>query len=319
MTSLRPALAGWLAVVVTISVGCSRRLEPEPARADDPPPADSRKPDGPAATEPPVPPAATEQEPPPREVRKVVAPKDLEALNLEVNALEMLYQFQLTRAQLEQLAKIAPATAADMPAARPIEVTPEYHAALKELHAALAENDDDRVAEASKAMEKLRAAADSPAFEGVDLTEAARTKTPDVLRKLTPLQVTSYLVDFADEFPDPREKIVEALEAARKPGREWESLTRDIAGQVGWLIGGLDPVASEKVSSEVTQLINRAHALKDEEFAAKRAELEKSIDAIVAAAGPTDVIRHFVERSLAELLSNPRLAEAVKLRLQEGE
>jgi hypothetical protein len=313
MSLMRAALAGLLVIAFLMThAACSRR-----------PVADSSKVAEPLTTSvadsdpPPVVPAGTRPATEGRKPREVAPPQDVNPLNFEVTALEMLYQFQVTRAQLEHLAKLAPATASAARPALPVEVSPEYLAALKELHAALADNDDDRIARASSAIEKIRTA-ESPDFDEVEITPGARKHTAEFLRTLSAHQVASYLVDYADEFPVPRQKVVDALDVVRKAaGREWEERRDEVAGQVGWLVGGLDVAAEEKVSRAVAQLLNRVHAMKDGEFTTARPDLEKAIDGIVAPAGPTDVIRHFVERSLAELLSNPRLAAAVKLRLED--
>jgi hypothetical protein len=76
--------------------------------------------------------------------------------------------------------------------------------------------------------------------------------------------------------------------------------------------------AEAVVRDRVTALLDRAHRLKDEAFKEKREELDKEVDRIVGKLGPTDVHRHFLERTLAELLSNPRLAAAVEARLRQG-
>jgi hypothetical protein len=311
MSALRAPLGCLLAVVLLTPAACSRRSQPASGTMAEPEATLT------VSLASPPPPLSTAPIPKPRKPpREAPPPQDVNPLNLEVTALEMLYQFQVSKAQLEQLARLAPTTTAAPPAARAIEVSAEYLSALQELHAALAENDDDRVARASGSMEKVRAN-ESPDFDEVDITAAARKHTPAVLRRLGANQVASYLVDYADEFPDPRQKLLDALDVVRKsPGREWEERRDEVAGQVGWLVGGLEIAAEEKVSRDVAQLLNRVHAMKDDEYTAARAELEKAIDTIISAAGPTDVIRHFVERSLAELLSNPRLAAAVKLRLE---
>jgi hypothetical protein len=244
---------------------------------------------------------------------------DFNSLNLEVTALEMLYQFRITRSQLEQLAKLAPRTARPMPAAREVTVSADFARTLKDLRAALVAHEDDDIADLSARLDKLRAA-ESPEFDEVEIGDGARKHTPGLLRQLSARQVASYLADFADEFPDPLEKVLDAFDDVRKlPAKEWEPLRDEVAGQVGWLVAGLDAAAEEKVAKQVAELLNRVRGLGDEEFKAKRAELEKSAERLAGQAGPTEVIRHFVERSLAELLSNPRLAAAVEARLKNGE
>ncbi len=47
-----------------------------------------------------------------------------------------------------------------------------------------------------------------------------------------------------------------------------------------------------------------------------RAELESAARAIVGGLSPADIVRNEIEYSLAELLSNGRLAAALKARLE---
>jgi hypothetical protein len=232
-------------------------------------------------------------------------------------ALEMLYQMRITRPQLEHLQNLIKATALAAPPPREVVVSPEFARTLGALHTALVENDDDKIADVSANLEKLREK-ESPEFDDVEISETARKRTQEFYRTLTARQVASYITDYADGFPDPLEKMLDAFDDIRKlPGREWEEVRDEVAGQVGWLVAGLDTKAEENVSKQVTDLLNRVHGLKDEDFKAKRAELVKEAEAIAAPVGPTEVIRHFVERSLAELLSNPRVAAAVEARLKK--
>jgi hypothetical protein len=248
-----------------------------------------------------------------------VAKTDLNPLYLEVNALEMLYQLRITRPQLEQLAKLAPTTAGPAPAPREVVVSAQLATALKKLHDAFLDNDDDAVGSLSGEIEDLRSK-ENPEFDEVAITDEARKQVPALLRSLSARQVASYVTDYADDFPDPREKLVDALDEIRKlPAREWEEVRDEVAGQVGWLVAGLDVAAEQKVATRVVELLNRVKGLKDDEYKAMRAALERASSDIVGNVGPTDVIRHFVERSLAELLSNPRLASAVAGRLRRAD
>jgi protein-tyrosine-phosphatase len=244
---------------------------------------------------------------------------DLNLLNLEVAALETLGQFKLTRSQLERLAKLAPATAHKAPPSRPTKVSAEYQKTLKDLRQALLGEDEERIADLTLTLDELREKED-PDFTEVEITDAARRHTAEVLRSLSAGQVVGFLADFAEEFPDPYEKLTDAFEDVRKlPDEEWAELRDEVAGQVGWLAAGLDSATEGKVRERVKDLLNRVHRLKEEEYTAKQAELEKAAKNILSNVGPTEVIRHFTERSLAELLSNPRLSVALEARLKKLE
>jgi hypothetical protein len=301
--------------------GCSRRPLAEAAGAPDPAPAPKLTPpirkapsaDGPAPTKDAPAAAPAENELPLSELPK----GDLNHLHLEVTALEMLYQMRVTQAQLEHLAKLAPSTCQPTPPSREVAMSPEFARTLGAFHAALVQDDDDQIPDISARLDKLREK-ETPEFDDVEISEKARQHTLEFYRTLTARQVASYVADYADSFPDPVEKVLDAFDEVRiLPGREWEEERDEVAGQVGWLIAGLDIAAEEKVTKQVADLLNRVHGLKDEDFKAKRGELVKEAEAIAANVGPTDVIRHFVERSVAELLSNPRLAATVEARLKK--
>jgi hypothetical protein len=245
--------------------------------------------------------------------------EDLNPLHFEVEALETMYQLQLTREQIERLAQLARSTSRKRQPGRAIRVSKEFHKTLTDLHAALVADDDEKIAAESGAFDALREK-ESPDFEEAEITSEARRHVPEFLRTLGPRQVAVYLSEFADEFPDPFEKLADALEEVRKaPGKEGQDLRDGVAMQVGWLVGGLDVAAEKRVREKVVALLDRAVQIKDDQqFEAQRPELERAARDLIAGVGPTDVLRHFVERSLAELLSNPRLEAAAQARLKQS-
>jgi hypothetical protein len=245
---------------------------------------------------------------------------DLHSIHFEVTALETMNHLKLTRTQLEQVRKLAAATANKSIPPHAVKVGEEFYKTLKDLRDALIDDNEARVSALTLALDELREKEEVADFEEVALTAAARKHTPEVLRTLSARQVMEFLSDFSEDFPDPRDKLEEAFEEIRTAnGKEWEELRDETAGQVAWLIAGLDAAAESRVRPRVVTLLNRVHPMKDEELAAKQGELAKQVDEIVGKVGPVDVIRHFTERSLAELLSNPRLAAAVEARLKKVE
>jgi hypothetical protein len=238
-------------------------------------------------------------------------------LNLEVTALQMLYHLQATPAQLKALANLADVTA-QRPPRNAVKVSDKYRKTLVALRDALAESNDERIDELFEALDRLHEK-EEPEFDEVEITEAARKHAPALLRRFGPRQVAVYVAGVADEFPDLAEKLTEALEQSRKlKGKEWTDLRDDVAYQVGWLVGGVDSAGEAKVRDQVTALLDRAHKLEAKDFKAQKAALEKEAQTLAARAGPTQVIRHFMERTLAELLSNPRLLAAVQLKQKTG-
>jgi protein-tyrosine-phosphatase len=244
---------------------------------------------------------------------------DLNSLNLEVTALETLNQLKLTRSQLERLKKLAPMTVNKLPPPRAIKVSDEFQQTIKDLRTALLEDNEVQIADLSLALDELRDK-ENPDFDEVEITAGSRRHAAEVLRSLSSRQAMGYLSTFADEFPDPVEKMTDAFDEIRKlPDMEWQELRDEVAGQVGWLVAGLDPAAEKKVQDKVAAFLDRVHRLKPDEYTVQQAELEKTAQTIVGTVGPTEVIRHFMERSLAELLSNPRLAVAVEALVKKAD
>ena len=243
---------------------------------------------------------------------------DPNSLTLQVTALEMLPRFQAAPEQLAALLKIATdAPSKDVPR-KPAKVSILYRKTLIELRDAYVNGDEDAITNKASALEELRDKENPDLDDDVDITDTARKAAPAALKVFTPRQVALYVVEFAEEFPNPLEKISEAFDDARTlKGKDWDEARDVVADQLGWLIGGLDTAAETKIKKQVADLLDRAHALKDAEYKAKKDELTQQAKEIADAVGPTDVIRNFMERSVAELLSNPQTVPALEARLKK--
>jgi hypothetical protein len=248
---------------------------------------------------------------------KKPAEPSLNDLSLEVAALQTMYSFKLKPEQLNRLKELAGTTAAKPRERKAAKASDEFRKALEALREALAQDlDDAQVDPLQEQLDGLRDAEMPELDDGVEITAAARRQVPALFKQLTARQVAHYLGDNADEMPVPQEKLVEALDKVRTlNNQKWKELRDDLADEIGWLVAGLDEAAAGKVSDKVVALLSRARGLTDEEFKKQQAELEKEAARLVADAGPTDVLRHFAEHALAELLSNPQLAKAVQARL----
>jgi hypothetical protein len=245
-------------------------------------------------------------------------PTDLNDLSMEVGALQMLHLLQLTPAQLQDLAQRARSTAQTPEPRTEPKVSARMRQTFRDLRRALLAGDAEKIDQLNRDLDKLFEK-EQPEFEdGVEISDAARDQAPDVLRRLSARQAALFLAGYADTFPDPRERLAEAITEVRKrPDKEWQPLRDEVADAVAELVAGLDVDAEAGVRDRVTALLDRAHRLKDDAFKEKRAELDREVDRIVGKLGPTDLHRHFLERSLAELLSNPRLAAAIEARLRK--
>jgi hypothetical protein len=238
-------------------------------------------------------------------------------LSQEVAALQTLFALDATQAQLEALRRIARETAA--PPVKGIEgkVSRAYRNKLRDLREALVEAvDEERIGELMDQIDELRETEKPEIGDDVDVTEAAVGRAPEVLRMLTAGQVAAFLGGFADDIIDPRQRLLEALDRVRGLStKEWVEVRNEISEDIGRLVAGLDDEQSARVSAKVLQLLIVVRSMKSEEFKAERSELEKQAQQILGDIGPTDVLRHVMENSLAELLSNPCLPAALDARL----
>ena len=244
--------------------------------------------------------------------------EDVNNLSMEVDALTAVREFQLNKAQLEALGKLAAETAGKGDNRQPAKASDKYRKVLADLRDALRGDDEDAIDERSDAVDELRDKENPELDDAVELTDAARKQTPAYLALLTPRQVAAYIAGLDDEDLDgPLERLSAALEQSRKlNGNDWNDARDDTAEAVGWLVAGLDAAASAKVAGQAKDLLDRVHALKEAEFKAQRDDLDKEAKQLAGDVGPTEVLRRIVEHPLAELLSNPRLAAAVEARLK---
>lgn len=237
-------------------------------------------------------------------------------LNAEVTVLNVLHALDLTPAQAETMAKLAAKTMQAAPPRKMVKVSDAFKKTLAGLREALVKHDDEKVDELFAKFDELRQKED-PEFDEIEVTDAARAETPRVVGLLSARQVANYIASIPD-FPDPVERLTDAMEAGRKlTGKEWQGLRDDIAYQVGYLVAGLDAKADEKVRDRAAALLNKAQGLGEKAYAGQKAALEKEARELVGKVGPTDVIRHFMERVVAETLSSHRLEAALEARAKK--
>lgn len=241
---------------------------------------------------------------------------DLGDLNAEVTVLQVLTALGATPEQLERLATLAAKTMQKPPPRKLVKVTEKYRKGLRALRDALVKGDEEQIDAALEAMEEL-SKKEMPDFDDVELTDAARKSAPALLRRFSARQVSRYLATLA-EVPDPAEQLEAAMKRSRElRGRAWQD-ERDAASvQVGWLIAGVDAAAEKKAREKAEVLLNRAHRMEDKEYAAKQSALRKEARELVGKLGPTDVLRNFMERVLAETLSSYRLTAALDARAKK--
>jgi len=240
-------------------------------------------------------------------------------MSMQVWALQALHDLDLDAAQLQALR--AAAAPADHPTPRAkVKATEKYVTTMQSLREALLrgnqDDDDDRVDELRDQLDEMRDDEDIDIDDHVSITDAARAKTPDIVHLIRPSQLAGYFAAFEDEVPDPVQSLLEAADQTRHAdGAQLSTGPDKTAHDVGILVGGLDLAKATPVEDRARQWIEHCRVLTDAEFKAERPALEKSAKEIVGDIDPFLVLRHWVERDVAELLSNPQLGPAIDAKL----
>jgi len=262
-------------------------------------------------------PARAKADKPPAPVKVKAVFADVGGLNAEVNALQVLRGLGPTPAQLEALRNLSAKTMQEAPLRKLVKVSERYRKALRGLREALLSGDDETTDEMFATVEEL-GRQEAPELEEMELTDAARRHAIKLVQALSARQVAGYLATVAD-FPDPYGQLLAACEASRKlRGARWDDHRDDVAYLAGWLIAGVDAKKEAKAREKAAALLDKAHRMSAKEYAAGRTALAREVRQLIGELGPTDVLRHYMERVVAELLSNYRLATAVEAWKKRG-
>jgi uncharacterized protein YfbU (UPF0304 family) len=241
------------------------------------------------------------------------AAEELILLKLEVDALEKLYHLELNAKQLSALLKLAEKTAAKAPAPSEVQAGAEYRNVLTSLHAALLSQEEERISELSEKLDELQEKETISIDDEFEMTEAALSAAPQAFRLLSAAQIVAYLAALDDEVPDPVERILSAVEeGAERNDDEWTELRDETAEEVSWLVAGFNTENAAKAKKAVTALLERGHRFQGEELNKQWPALEKAAHQLVGNVSSLVILQHYMERELAELLSNPQTATALR-------
>jgi hypothetical protein len=248
---------------------------------------------------------------------KEATPNDLNELSLEVTALQMLYQFQFTPAQMDKIRQCAKESAEKGRHRQAGQASKEFQEKLHELHKALVRAaDTDLIDQLSDELDELRHEEEPLLEDDVKPTKEARKHAPAILRLLKANQYAAYAALLVEMF-DPLDLLTESLPKVRElKGEDWRQQRKKIAAEIGRLVGGVDAAKEEQIKKEVAALLTRCHKLDSQDFEDQRGELDEAARQIIGAISPADVIRNEIEYTIAELLSNVRLAAALAARLR---
>jgi hypothetical protein len=249
---------------------------------------------------------------------------EIQTVQIQVSALRMLHDLQATPDQIRAVQKLAADTSAppkslDAPDSH-ATTAPSYSKALQGLHDALLSDDDAKIESAEDAVDDLADKHDIDSDPDIESTEPARTKANDALKLFSAGQIANYIAANSDDFSDPTQTLLDALQQCRGgPADDFTSLRDDTAQEIARLIAGAAPKRARPIAKSVGDLLNKARELSDADFASQRADLEKQARDITAAADPVDVLRHWLHFQMADLLSNPELGQVLTEKLNHVE
>jgi hypothetical protein len=242
---------------------------------------------------------------------------DVSDLSLEVAALQILHQFQFTLGQMQRIRQCAKETVDKGQSGKMGQASQEYRDKLMELRKALVRGGDDELIEQlSDELDELRFDENPTIADEIKVTKNARRRAPELLRLLKANQYAAY-TSLLQDLADPLDLILESLPNIRElNGADWRQMRKQVADEIGRLVGGVDETKEMQLRKAVAALLTRARRMSSEDFEDQRDQLEEDARQLIGPISPADVIRNEVEYSIAELLSNARLAEALAARLQ---
>jgi hypothetical protein len=243
-------------------------------------------------------------------------PAPLSNLVLEVAALETLDKLDLSTAQLKSLQQLARGAAGreDRAAGQGPDA---LRVALLTMREALLRGLDEQVEGLQDRVADMLDAAGVEVDDSIELTATARKQSPAALKLLKAGQVAAYISEYADDVADPLEELLDAMTESRAADQaDFDVLRDQVADDVALATAGLDIEKDRQTSDAVTAWLNKVRALSGPEFEEQRAALEQEARSLVGQVDPLQVIRHYLERDLAELLSNPRLNAVLEAYLE---
>jgi hypothetical protein len=239
-------------------------------------------------------------------------------LALEINALRTLYYLKATPEQMDAVLKLARETSGSVKKRKKSRLSADYRQLMEQLHEALAEDDEERVESLEDQLEEKTIAESPEIDDSLAITDAARKHAPKLLKMLRASQVAMFLGMHAEQIADPGERLQEALTKVRGWSlADWQDKREAIGEEIALFVAGVDKAKFCKVNDAVIDLLARARTMEAEEHKEQRDQLKLAAEKIVGEAGPTEVLRHFLEFELARMLSNPRLESALQARIEQ--
>ncbi|HZZ78821.1 MAG TPA: hypothetical protein VFE62_09905 [Gemmataceae bacterium] len=243
---------------------------------------------------------------------KKASSDDTQSLALEVAALRTLHRLELTDAQLEALQRLAKGCASPTRTSGRTKATANFVKSLTALRAALLDGDADKIDEQRDKVLQIMESDKIQIEDRVAISDAARHNASKVIRLLHPGQVLAYMLIFDDDEVDLLDLLEETLERGDKLSTaEWKLLRDRAAADGAWLIAGADDSRGRGAVKSLTSLLDQHHGAKSK----SETDLTRQVATLTSGIDPFVMLRNAMERDVAEMLSNPRFAEAIQLAL----
>jgi hypothetical protein len=238
---------------------------------------------------------------------------DVIALSQQVRAMQRLHDLDPSAEQLQAIKALASQTIAPAGVPEATKVSPKYLQALIAMKAALSKADnDDEITDAKDALDEIEDDEDVDLDDLVDITAAARANATAILLKFSAAQIADYLGTLGDDAPDLDETVSDALDDVRDASRgEVDEVINDDTEEAGILVAGLDLEKSAELRKQFSEILASSRKLSNSGYAKQRPELEESLKKLIAGTDSFVLLRHSMERDLANLLSNPQLLNAI--------
>jgi hypothetical protein len=239
---------------------------------------------------------------------------DANSLSLEVAALQVLHDLELSPAQLDGLAKLARQSAPKEGRREAAKVSADLNSALKSLRDALQKGDDERISDCRDKFDELMEKEEPELDNHVTVSEEARRNAAAALKLLNLRQLGSFLSSL--DLTDPMELLMAGAEQVRllEVDQRKDEISK-LADEIAGLINSEDGDTAQKLKSQIAAFLEKAADLKKEtDFEQQRKALEKEAKDITGEVDNLKLLNHVLEQGMAELLSNPRLEAAIKAR-----
>lgn len=243
-------------------------------------------------------------------------------LSRQVWALQTIHDLDLDASQLEQLKAIVPNVEEEATPRIRSKAPAKYIAALEALRDALLKDKDsgetkEQIDELRDDLESMREDQQIEVDDRVKIADPARAKTPEAMKLLRPSQTAGYIAAYQDEVPDPVQVLQQAAEDARgADDGKFNELASKTSRDLSILIAGLDEQKQKPLAERINHWLEQARTPAPADAKTAKAEQEQSARAVLGDFDSFDVLRHWLERDVAEMLSNPQTRQMIDERLK---